>query len=75
VKVSYANGDSVLWWTNTRSPTKAPITLISAPPSRVNLAVALSICLAALMLALLALAVALRAGATGRESIFQAGTG
>lgn len=74
VIITFANGEQVAWWTG-NTGTKAPVTLIAVPArNRVNLAIALGVCIAALALALSALILALRSGPS-TEAGFQAGAG
>lgn len=62
VIVSYADGDRVMWWTGNIAH-KAPRTVVSTPGAvNTNLVVAFAVCIVALVLALTALALSLRAG-------------
>lgn len=71
VIVTYADGEQVAWWPNSIG-TKAPATLITAAPRDGNTAIAFAVCLLAFVLALAALALALR-GAPAKSNGFHHG--
>lgn len=60
VTVTLVDGQSISWWTDQRSPTKAPVTVVTSPPARRDLRLAMIVCLVALVLALIALVLAIR---------------
>ena len=62
VAVSLVDGQRISWWTDPRSPTKAPVTVVTSPRPRADLTLAMTVCVVALVLALMALVLAIRIG-------------